>query len=338
MKKNIEQVLARHFSGEASTEDQKFLKQWIDANQSNKDEFQRINLAYQLSSFKSDDVHRNNIYSKINKRIQSENQNDDRRKTSIQIKRYWFTVAAAILLLISTTFVFLLTTKQFSRQSENAHELIVKSNPAGQKLKVFLPDGSIVWLNSTSTLSYQKEFTDTVRDLILKGEAYFEVYKDARRPFIVHTGNISTIALGTSFNIEAYDSDKITVSLTSGSVNVESFFPGKELIKIQLNPGEGALYNANDGIEIQKIKIDINAVRLWKDGILRLNNASLAETVTSLERWYGVNIKVNNNSSKNWKVNGVFDNEYLENVLNSLSFSQGFEYSMIGNKVEITIK
>ena len=80
---------------------------------------------------------------------------------------------------------------------------------AGQKLKIFLPDGSIAWLNSSSELSYQKEFSESMRNIFLSGEAYFEVIKDSSRPFVVHSGPLAITATGTSFNIDAFNHNKI---------------------------------------------------------------------------------------------------------------------------------
>jgi len=338
MEIKIEQIIARSFAGEATYEDQLALRQWLNASQSNKEEFQKINLAFQLISPKEEKAHQSEVYAHLVKRIESDSHRSDKKNRNSRSIKYWSSIAAAIVFLFSVSVVFYQITKPDRIQKQKTEALIVKSNPAGQKLKVFLPDGSIVWLNSASDLSYEKEFDDSTRNLYLKGEAYFEVIKDAKRPFVVHTGDLATTAIGTSFNIEAFDTNKITVSLTSGSVNVESNIPNKEPVSIRLSPGEGVLFDVNATQEIKKIPIDINGVRLWKDGILKLSDASLKETVTVLERWYGVKIEIIHSSSRHWKVNGVFDNEYLENVLNSLSFSQGFEYSMTGNNVQIAFK
>jgi len=335
MENNIEQAIARHFSGEATAEDTQVLRQWINASQSNLDEYKRINLAYQLTSSKGDSLRKYKVYNDLVKRIQSNTQPHNKRNKKFHI-RYLPGVAAAVVLLLSFSLVYF--SKTFSEKKITGDELIVKTNPIGQKLKIFLPDGSIAWLNSSSELRYQKEFNDSLRNIYLSGEAYFEVIKDKSRPFVVHTGLLATTATGTSFNIDAFDQNKIIVSLTSGSVDVEVNMPNRKPILVQLKSGEGAVYDPSADGEIQKIPVDITSVKAWKDGILRFSNASLEETVLTLERWYGVEITILNSGSRQWKVNGVFDNEYLENVLNSLAFSQVFEYSIHGKNVNINIK
>jgi len=339
--REIENLIAKHLSGEANALEQGEFRLWLNSNAKNQREFKKIALAYQLSKGKSIDNRKSAVISKIRNKIDSEKRekqiNASWKKSLIGV-RVWVSIAASLLVLISIGFLYYLNSDFSGQLADATGDVIVKSNPAGQKSKIFLPDGSIVWLNSESSISYEREFSDSIRDIRLTGEAYFEVVKDANRPFIVYSGSISTTALGTAFDIDAFDENSITVALTQGRVNVRNTDEGDEDAGFVINAGEGVLYKQSEAQQMSIIKIDPERVRLWRDGLLELDNASLAQTVTELERWYGVDIVFLNDPRHVWNANGLFDNEYLENVLTSLSFSQGFGYEIIGKKVNITFK
>jgi len=336
----IDHLIAKYLSGESTLQEKKELKLWLNSNDQNKQDLNKIKLAFQLSEGKNSHPRKSANFSKIVERINADDHINSHRidKAKNRIIRTWISIAAAIAVILSIGSMNYLNT--FADQSEKhvASRNVFKSNPAGQKSKVFLPDGSIVWLNSESFISYESEFNDSLRLITLSGEAYFEVMKDPQRPFIVYSGTVSTTALGTAFNVNAFDENNITVSLTSGKINVETKSSQNNNDGIILSPGEGVIYNPTNEIEMKKVIIDPDEVKMWKDGLLQLKNASLNETLLKLERWYGVEIILENEPVDPWNANGLFDNEYLENVLRNLSFSQGFEYEFCGKQVYIKFK
>jgi ferric-dicitrate binding protein FerR (iron transport regulator) len=105
-----------------------------------------------------------------------------------------------------------------------------------------------------------------------------------------------------------------------------------------INAGEGVIFNPSSENTMERIVIDPNKVKMWRNGLLLLNNATLDQSIVELERWYGVDIILKNKPLHPWNANGLFDNEYLENVLTSLSFSQDFEYEINGKQVYVTFK
>jgi ferric-dicitrate binding protein FerR (iron transport regulator) len=338
--KEIENLIAKHLSGETSPQEQNEFRLWLNSSEKHQEEFRNIALAHQLSKGISTNGSKSAVFSKIQQRIHADEHNKtdgSGKKIEASIRR-WLSIAASIILILATGLFYYLNTNSEQLAGGHPSEMIVKSNPAGQKSKVFLPDGSIVWLNSESSVSFEKEFTTEYRHIHLKGEAFFEVVKDNSRPFVVYSGSISTTALGTAFDVNAFDEDHITVSLTNGKVNVETTNTEGENTGLIINAGEGVIYNPSNEQKIDKIEIDPEKVRLWRDGLLELTDASLAQTIIELERWYGVNIVLLNEPIQTWNANGLFDNEYLNNVLTSLSFSQGFEYEIVGKKVNITFK
>lgn len=336
----IEVLISKHLSGEASPRENQAFRHWLNSNSQNKEDFNKIALSYQLSKGLTVSNQKSKVFSKIKQRIDADN------KTTVNINRSirndklqrWISIAASILVLLTVGTLYFLNSEKGAVKQIPIEQVVIKSNPAGQKSKVFLPDGSIVWLNSESSISYEGEFNDSTRHIHLSGEAFFEVKRDMDRPFVVYSGSVSTTALGTAFNVNAFDEKKITVSLTHGQVNVESKNSSGIKQGIIINPGEGAVYNSEKSDAFVKIDIDPTKVMMWRDGLLYLENSTLTETVTKLERWYGVKIMINNKPKDKWSANGLFDNEYLDNVLHSLSFSQGFKYEIKGKQVYVTFK
>ncbi|WP_158860936.1 FecR family protein [Lunatibacter salilacus] len=221
--------------------------------------------------------------------------------------------------------------KTLTEQSAVDLEWIVKSNPPGQKSKLILPDGSNVTLNAASEISYSTDFAKRNREIHLKGEAYFEVVSDSLLAFEVFAGDLITRALGTSFNIKNYPEMSQRVQLTSGRVVVSQ---SNDLLEaIHLNPGQEVVMTAINNLKTQDF--DIAKATLWKDGILHFNRATFPEVVSTLERWYGVNITTEYLPRKSLSVTAEFQRDYLENVLHSLSFTFDFNYSIENKNVTI---
>jgi ferric-dicitrate binding protein FerR (iron transport regulator) len=221
--RETENLIAKYLTGEASAQEKSEFKLWLNSNDQNKEEFRQIALTFQLSKSQSETNRKAQVFSKIKQRIDADFEKSittDRNKNNSLLKR-WVSIAATILVIALVGMSYFAST-DINNVDEVHASIVHKSNPAGQKSKVFLPDGSIAWLNSESSISYESEFKDSSRHIHLTGEAFFEVKKDSIRPFVVYSGAISTTALGTSFNINAFNESNITVSLTTGKVNVET--------------------------------------------------------------------------------------------------------------------
>lgn len=222
--------------------------------------------------------------------------------------------------------------------ADQALVMEVKSNPKGQKSTLILRDGTHVKLNADSELSFPEVFEDDQRIVHLKGEAFFEVTRDVNRPFTVVTENISTTALGTSFNVKAFPNQKdIEIILATGKVNVANT-ESDSTDKIQsviLEPSYRATFSkVSKGLI--KDSINMKEKLAWKDGVLLFHDASLIEMKEKLERWYNVEIVVRNPAKLgNRQFTGSFDNESLKNVMEGISFSSHFTYEIKGRKVFI---
>ncbi|UCS95448.1 DUF4974 domain-containing protein [Echinicola marina] len=265
-------------------------------------------------------------------RLSREEKRSDHASKSGAHKFPWLRLVAGLVILFSLS--FLLTKwgeEPVTEPDISSIEMVTRKNPSGVKTRIHLPDGSVVYLNAESTLSYPKDFISH-REIRLSGEAFFEVKKDSLHPFSVTSDRLTTVALGTTFNIRAFESDgAVEVTLASGKVRVSDSQTRQSLT---LLPGEAASIKAGTE-ELEKYTADVSMVTQWVKGILVFKNTSFKEIIKRLERWYGVEIHLQGEIA-NEKCSGEFmEGESLANVLKVLSYSVEFEYKIEGNQVII---
>lgn len=242
----------------------------------------------------------------------------------------WLRYAAILAFVMSCVFILYNWTMDGSElPGPKAAELIQRNNPKGQKSVVHLPDGSLVYLNSSSSLKYYSDFVDR-RYLELEGEAYFEVAEDINHPFTVKSGGILTTALGTAFNVNT-KSPVLEVILVEGKVRVSEIQDAQsfEILK----PNERIAFDETAGLLNVEILDNLGDI-LWTQGVLYFDETPFLDVIETLEDWYGVEIVVKG-ELKIMSFSGTFEKEYLSNVLNAMSFSLGFEYKIDKKKVEI---
>ena len=172
--------------------------------------------------------------------------------------------------------------------------------PKGGEYELILPDGTHVWINSDSELSFPTQFDSTRREVFLTGEAYFSVTKDKEKPFIVKVNeDIEIKVLGTQFNVQAYqDENTIETTLCEGSVNVSD---GKQ--KVTLTPSLQAVYSKSTKNLITR-KVDTRLYSSWKDGLFVFENKPLEEIMTPLPRWYNIHVFYANQAVKTYHFTG----------------------------------
>jgi len=230
------------------------------------------------------------------------------------------------------------------------------STKNGSKSKLQLPDGTQVWLNSGSNISYDNDFGGATRQVRLTGEAFFDVVKDNTRPFIIHTTTVDITVLGTAFNVRSYPEEKVTeTSLIRGAVEVTLKANADK--KIFLKPNE-KLIVSNDSTLVKSDSIHVADVRkkpaamtltqvhhlnkdtvasevLWTKNKLVFDGETLSEVALKLERWYGVKVIIQGDELKNMEYTGVFDDDNLTEVLYALQLSGNFKYVVRRNEVVI---
>lgn len=222
----------------------------------------------------------------------------------------------------------------------------------GSKSHVQLPDGSLVWLNAGSKITYGKEFGKKIREVTLSGEAFFDVVKDADHPFVIHASSIDIRVLGTAFNVKAYPEDEKTeTSLIRGRIEVS--IKSRPNDKIILSPNEKLIVdnksmrvqqeNAGDDYEplvaVNKLKVNpvdsTVAETQWVENRLVFDNESLRELAVKMERWYGVEIEIADSALIEKRFTGKLDNENIEQAMEALRYSSPFSFERKGNKIII---
>ncbi|PUZ25072.1 iron dicitrate transport regulator FecR [Chitinophaga parva] len=204
-------------------------------------------------------------------------------------------------------------------KSENAAAPVTYNTlttPRGGQFQVALPDGTLVWLNAASSLKYPTAFTGDVREVVLKGEAYFEVAHNAKQPFRVQVNGLEIKDLGTRFNVMAYEDEAaVRTTLVDGAVQVNSAHhearlkPGEEAV-LETSPPGGGL--GQEAILVRPA--DLEVALAWKNGEFAFRHTSLHEIMRQVSRWYDVdinykddlNIYLSGNISKNVNVSEVF--------------------------------
>lgn len=214
---------------------------------------------------------------------------------------------------------------------------VEKINERGRKTTFDLPDGTIVKLNSSSKLRFPFYFSGNKREVMLEGEAFFEVVRDESKPFIIRSGNISTTVLGTSFNIKAHqESDIIQVAVVSGEVKVEPISKNSEAgnqKSVLLTQNKKVVYEKNKASFTTSILEEEDIA--WKDGIILFKNANEADVVKKLGEWYNVQFLIENQGNENWDLTAKFKNETLEHILRVIGHQIGFTFNIEENNVSI---
>ncbi|WP_372935801.1 FecR family protein [Mariniphaga sediminis] len=211
-------------------------------------------------------------------------------------------------------------------------EMLTLSTEKGEFTHVILPDGSRVWLNVDTKLSYPADYGLGSRKLELEGEAYFEVKKDEELPFEVTSGNLTTTALGTRFVISAYpESSVIKSSLLEGSVEIKY----GNTYKI-IEPGQQLALDKNKQALVLKAFSEEYELS-WKNNQLVFRLTPFDHVISILEKWYDISIVYNPELFKSETLTVRFEKyESLENVLKVISKVNGFNYKVEGNNVKIT--
>jgi len=201
----------------------------------------------------------------------------------------------------------------------------------GENRKLSLPDNSVVWVNSGSTIKYNKEFAKESRKVYLIGEAFFSVTKDPVRHFIVETGDITVQVLGTEFNMSAYpDDNSITTGVSEGRVQVTV----EDKKKVVLTRSLRMIYDKNNA-EYKVDTVSINLISPWKEGKLIFEKKTLNEIFNTLERTYAV--KVDNkfvDDKKQYTVK-FMNNESIEEIISLLGEMTGFSHTTGGKTIKI---
>lgn len=189
------------------------------------------------------------------------------------------------------------------------------SIPRGGEYKLLLPDGTKIWLNAATTISYPTRFTGQERRIKLSGEAYLEVAKDPQHPFIVETDKQTVKVLGTHFNVNTYSTDRTITTLEEGAVRVSSLQGTKQ--SVLLKPGEQSINTNILAVE----SADLESALAWKNGLLFFKDAPLTTVLEEVARWYDIDIEYRVKPSQELFSGSVARNANLSAILRILKLT-----------------
>lgn len=320
----IQQLILRFLEGSASEQDIATLTDWLKESRSNQEYFDEVNTTYQASVT----VNRFNTQKTDEAWTSLMDRIDEPRKTVIPLYAWFLRVAASVLFLAAAWYLVTLY-QPHSVDSPKGNNL-VKNSP-GRNTRIVLPDSSIVYLNTNSTLEYPSAFGDVSREVYLKGEAYFDVRKGSR-PFIVRTENMVIRVKGTRFNVQDYKNETdVRTTLEEGSV--ELLVSRKQRI-YSLTPGDQVVLNTERS-NVSLRKVDPSHFTAWKEEKLVFDNTPLQDIVYKLENRFRVNIIVEQHLSKSERLTMTITNETLDEVLDLIQLSSRFKVKKEINDVII---
>jgi len=338
-RRNIDRIISRTLSGDATTQEEKELKDWILEKDEHYLEFKIIQETA-LKAFRERKLLTTEATFEKVWEITTKENKIPHHKIGISVFKMIAVSAASLALILLSVFTYrqIIINQEIS-DNDGQPVMIEKFSPAGQISKVFLPDGSLVWLNADSKLQYDSNYGQKTRSVSLTGEAYFDVKSDTVRPFLVKSGNIAISATATSFNVNTFfNNSDIEIVLDDGELTIENLFssliPGMPL-KTTLVPGDKAIYSLRESVFNVDHLNDSFEYTCWKDGILSFRHADFETVINSLERWYGVEVTWDGEPESGWNYTGAFNNEYLESVLKALGLEGEFSYEIKNNAVQL---
>lgn len=311
-KDSFTEILNKYLEGKASEEEVKEFESFFES-------FQNSNKSWEDYGLSDKEKIRLEIYQNMQPNI-SKPSKPLRRRLYKTIK-----IAASVAILISIGyFIFSLMEE---RGSKSQSQLITETTRFGEKKNIVLSDSTKITLNAGSSISYYEPFHKDKREIVLSGEAFFDVTKDSKRPFTVTSREISTTVLGTSFNIYAYEEEDINVTVTSGKVKVSYMPPdGSSINSALLSPGEQAVFDAKTRV-LAKYEVDTKQYIGWQQNNLHFIQDSVSDILIKLERNYNVHFECNDSFLLNKTVTSAYENASVDEILNDLQFILGFEYS-----------
>jgi len=212
--------------------------------------------------------------------------------------------------------------------------------PRGQKSQIVLSDGTKVWLNSDTKIRYPGQFAKNQRDVYLNGEAFFEVTKNERQPFLVHTFGPDVKVTGTKFNIKAYlDENQVETSLFEGRVDLILKNPNSDqTFDKELNPGQSFIYSGISH-QLTSARFPKDEIDGWRKNQLIFKDDTFIKLVKKIERWYNVEVIYDATKFDNRRLTvELFEGERLEKLMDILSLALSVNYRYEKGKIILTPK
>ena len=325
----------REFVEGTNPESIRIWNEWIAFHPERKDELETaVNVLKTLGNSRKREIiaDKNESLSKLMKFIEEEKPKS--AKTISLINSIWFKIAAVSLLVIGLSSLWNMFRSHNIQVRELAYNEIIV--PLGEKAQIILSDGSHVWINSASKLKYPVMFGETSRDVILEGEAFFDVVKKHGQTFVVNTRDVKVNVLGTAFNVKCYPGDEKTQTIVvRGEVKVEDIHGDQKAIIIKPNEMatlQNKIIPEQTTAHLNSItvrKVDPESLVSWKDQMLVFSGESFEDLVIKMERWFNVRIKIDDTELKTERYSGKFvHNETVYQVLEAIKITTPIVYKV----------
>lgn len=312
---NIE-LLQKYIAGNATEAEKQRITEWIQANPENMREYMVQRKLHDIALWRTEPV-------------AEEKKSEKKRFALHTVWKEAMKIAAVVAIVLLSTHYWAVR-----HQATETGSLQSIHVPAGQRAELMLADGTKVWLNSRSTLTFPGNFNGDIRNVKLDGEGYFAVAAKAEQPFIVETHKCNIKVLGTEFNVMAYAGDSTwETSLLKGAVEILA--PGSAGGGMKLEPNTMASLKGN---KLVKGRIRESEYFMWREGLLCFNNISVGSMIEKLKLYYGVDIVVNNKHILKNHYTGKFrTKDGVEHVLKVLKLNNKFTYTKDDETNVITI-
>ena len=329
-KHSIKSLIIAELDGEISVQDKEQLYNWIAKSEVNTRYYTHVKDLWEASLANASELAQTKQeWKRFTNRIVSQS---DRKNRKIYLNT-WLKVASVIVigLLISNVVI-----KNF-KNPEPVYATSVA--PEGSVSQTILPDGTLVYLNAGTKLKFDVNTQGKKREVFINGEAWFDVSKNKNKPFVVHTAYYDVKVLGTQFNVKAYeDDDEVVTTLEEGSVQLNFPEATKTSENLILKPGEQLVFNKTKRKYLLKFKIDTKLYTSWKDNKLIFLEMPFGELVQLLERKFGVEIIVDDESILGEHFTGTIKNESILEILNIIQHTHPIKYNLDGQKIIIQKK
>ncbi len=309
-----ENLLAKYFAGEADKQEVILVERWAQASEENKEQFFLYQMVWldtgKLSTQpKNKEINVDLAWNKVKVKHQAQRKKNQTKRISL------WRAAAVIIILIGVSFVI-----NYYSTKETLTAFTATENVAS----LTLTDGSELTLQKGSKIEYSSDYNENNREVTLKGEAFFEVAHNPKKPFVIHVGNAMVTVLGTSFNVKMNDSATI-VSVLKGKV---LFTHLKD--SVYLTPGKEAVFNHSNQ-RINEVKQPVGHHLFWKTKVLHFNGQPLYEVLQTLTAVYGVNFQIQNPEIATCKLNVTFDHEPIEEVIDIVALTLNLDINQTEN-------
>jgi transmembrane sensor len=285
--------------------------------------------------FRMEDVGKEQLWQKIQPLTFSGNPSQElpahhaiQTKPKIYLRSFWYKVAAILVMMAG---FFYSTREHFQNDGQ-----VLAENSKGKKSIIYLPDGTKVWLNAESRITYPSAFKDLdVREVYLEGEAFFDVTENKDKPFIVKTSRLQLKVLGTAFNVKSYSNENtVETTLLRGSVMIEVDEDGPLVNSMLLKENEQAVYSTVLN-QLSLSRVEARSVVSWKEGKLIFVNKPFSEIETELERWYGVEIITEDRTEGDCRFTTSIENEPITKILELFRTTTDVTYEINDNTITL---